>query len=963
MFDCTSIETRLHRIGAVFAVCVALIIAVICSPARADQPGVIELEYSFECPRVETIKIDGLAYDRVVLPGAPNVGQIGHPALPCLGAHILVPHGSEVTAVEIIAGEKISIGSGYSIEPVDRPYFLSSTEDLPPLQRDAAVYSLPTPVPEKRYEEVGIQYFHGCRILVLRLNPVEYAPASGDLSYYRNITVKISTESSQKPSRNLRSIPSDMREVVLKIDNPDAISTYEAAAKTGASGYDMLILTPSSLVDAFTPLKEYHDTAGVLTEIHTLDQVGSVDPHSIRDYIRQQYADNGIQYVLLGGDDDLIPSLKLYVRSWEGEGAVTEYNMPADFYFSCLDGTFNYDNDAYWGEPTDGDGGGEIDMYPEVHVGRVSANTPQEVTNLVDKTLAYASSQGQYLEKVLLAGEQLTFGGWGEYGGYAMDEMVDYSGAHGFMTYAFPDDSYAIEKLYDYSIQPNNYWPGSEMIARINAGVHIIDHLGHSGPGYAMRTDTSMLRWQLTNTEYCFVYAEGCSAGQFDLTDCWAEYMTTKLPDGAFGCVANARLGLGSRSTRHPVHIFNREFWDAVYRADEAKPQIGRAISDARADHAYHVNDPAVRWTLYEITLFGDPAVAIKPVKSVAISFPNGLPQRILPRTPVSFDVLAAGIGEGIPVQGSGQIYWAIDGADMITFHMDEISPNLYEATLPGVPCGSSIEYLVSVDENSGGVFYSPDPSAPNVLSPISDSIILFEDDFETDKGWTISGGLWQRGIPTGQGGSDLQYPVPDPTEGCNGPNVFGYNLNGDYENNLGETYITGPAVDCTGRDNVFLKFCRWLGVEQPIYDQARVMVSNDGANWTQVWINHATIGDLEWEHMEYDISNTAANQAAVHIRFVMGPTDGGLRYNGWNIDDVRLMSYECETYLCGDADADEDINVSDAVYIINYVFKGGPAPDPLEAGDADCDGAVNVSDGVYIINYVFKGGPEPCCP
>lgn len=64
-----------------------------------------------------------------------------------------------------------------------------------------------------------------------------------------------------------------------------------------------------------------------------------------------------------------------------------------------------------------------------------------------------------------------------------------------------------------------------------------------------------------------------------------------------------------------------------------------------------------------------------------------------------------------------------------------------------------------------------------------------------------------------------------------------------------------------------------------------------------------------------------------------------------------------------GDANSDGSVNVADAVFIINYVFKGGPAPDPLENGDANCDGDVNVADGVYIINYVFKGGPEPGCP
>ncbi|MCP4566859.1 MAG: hypothetical protein GY841_04675 [FCB group bacterium] len=65
-------------------------------------------------------------------------------------------------------------------------------------------------------------------------------------------------------------------------------------------------------------------------------------------------------------------------------------------------------------------------------------------------------------------------------------------------------------------------------------------------------------------------------------------------------------------------------------------------------------------------------------------------------------------------------------------------------------------------------------------------------------------------------------------------------------------------------------------------------------------------------------------------------------------------------TYIDGDANGDEVINVGDAVALINYVFKGGPAPYPLEAGDADCNEAVNVGDAVYLINFVFKGGPEP---
>jgi hypothetical protein len=75
-----------------------------------------------------------------------------------------------------------------------------------------------------------------------------------------------------------------------------------------------------------------------------------------------------------------------------------------------------------------------------------------------------------------------------------------------------------------------------------------------------------------------------------------------------------------------------------------------------------------------------------------------------------------------------------------------------------------------------------------------------------------------------------------------------------------------------------------------------------------------------------------------------------------------------CEevVYVCGDANGDAAINLADAVYVINYVFKGGPAPDPECVGDANGDEAVNLADAVYLINYVFKGGAapvDPCCP
>jgi hypothetical protein len=74
------------------------------------------------------------------------------------------------------------------------------------------------------------------------------------------------------------------------------------------------------------------------------------------------------------------------------------------------------------------------------------------------------------------------------------------------------------------------------------------------------------------------------------------------------------------------------------------------------------------------------------------------------------------------------------------------------------------------------------------------------------------------------------------------------------------------------------------------------------------------------------------------------------------------VRTYAAQFSVCGDANDDGAVNIGDVVYVINYVFKGGPAPDPFEMGDANGDGEVNIADGVYLINYTFKGGPEPIC-
>ena len=65
---------------------------------------------------------------------------------------------------------------------------------------------------------------------------------------------------------------------------------------------------------------------------------------------------------------------------------------------------------------------------------------------------------------------------------------------------------------------------------------------------------------------------------------------------------------------------------------------------------------------------------------------------------------------------------------------------------------------------------------------------------------------------------------------------------------------------------------------------------------------------------------------------------------------------------MCGDANGTGNVNIADFVYLVSYLFKPGPEPDPLYCGNANGDGNVNIADIVYLVAYLFKHGPMPNC-
>jgi len=80
--------------------------------------------------------------------------------------------------------------------------------------------------------------------------------------------------------------------------------------------------------------------------------------------------------------------------------------------------------------------------------------------------------------------------------------------------------------------------------------------------------------------------------------------------------------------------------------------------------------------------------------------------------------------------------------------------------------------------------------------------------------------------------------------------------------------------------------------------------------------------------------------------------------------DSSEISVYDRRLFASrGDANGDGEIDLGDVLYIVSYLYKGGPAPFPLEVGDADCDGDIDLGDLLYLVSYLYKGGPAPGCP
>ena len=534
-------------------------------------------------------------------------GNVGAPITPSKSVNILLPFATvEIRNIDV-RGTETEFSGSYRIIPQQPETHLANQSLV--LEdgwiEDEKIYSSDKEYPISLYaSDLRIQQFRGFKILCMLLHPIRYFPKTGEITYFTNMSISINVTTIKGHIDSLyRGLPQDFDEIENWIMNPLEIKTYPVIKDTPTTTYDYVIITDSSFTSTFQSLVDWKNSIGITTTIETVQNIESsysgVDTQEkIRNYIIDKYSSWGIEYVLLGGDDDIIPHRGCYGYVNTGSGPIEDNDIPTDLYFGGLDGSWNNDGDSYWGED------GEEDLYAEVYVGRAPVSTSTEASYFVDKVKSYEqqSSGTGYLKSTLFVGEQLD--DYPTWGGDYKDEIEAY----------FPVD-YTITKLYERDAT----FSSSAVTNSLNSGEHIVNNMGHGNVHYIAGLYRSNVD-ALTNTKYFWWYSQSCyvasfdnrkTDGSYDSDDSIAEHFITNSNGGAVAFIGNSRYGwYSSESTSGTSQQFDKEFFNVLF--NQNIDYIGQTLQKSKENLEGFVDSTgSYRWVYFELNLFGDPTLKI----------------------------------------------------------------------------------------------------------------------------------------------------------------------------------------------------------------------------------------------------------------------------------------------------------------------------------------------------------------
>jgi hypothetical protein len=550
-----------------------------------------------------------------------QAGLTGEPSLPYHAVALMLPPGEKAVSIEIRGEELTEIPVTLQLFPYQYNQPLSKGPDGSFVKKDA-IYRMNSNYPVRQAGNLQTQYLNGYSFALSTFTPVVYQPATGKVSYYKKVTVSIMTAPDPEADaalENLSKTPAVMKRVLRLAQNGEMASCYPDR-KSAATAYQMLIISPFAYQTAYQPLISYYANRGITVNFQSLEFIsqgtaGSDVPEKLRNYIKAEYQNNGIEQVILGGDVALVPYRGFYCYVVSGSG-YEDSNIPADLYFSGLDGNWNTNGDWKWGEP------GEDDLLPEISVGRMSFSDANELSNMINKSIGYQSNPNNFeMNKPYLVSEFL-YDPPMTWGSDYLELLIDDHSDNGYFTHGIPSAVNNVTRLYD---APGYNWSVGQLLSDINAGKAFIHHCGHSNSNYMMRlyiwdvTDQNFSQVNGTNTSYQLMYTHGCICGAFDDDDCIAE-RAVSIQNWLAGGVFNSRYGwFNQGQTEGPSAHLHREFISAIYNPDpdSAITSIGMAHSMSKIMTAPWCNLPgefepgAQRWCMYDCNVLGDPQLDV----------------------------------------------------------------------------------------------------------------------------------------------------------------------------------------------------------------------------------------------------------------------------------------------------------------------------------------------------------------
>jgi len=557
----------------------------------------------------------------------------GTPWVPARYVNVLIPAGAVATGVEAKGAEEV-LARGVLLAPVQPPQRRNAPRRVP-VPPDAVAYASDELVPAAPAELCGTHEMRGYTFATVRVNPLRYRAARRELWYTPRLEVTVHyKEAATQPlvTAGRHDVFGGMAAALAV--NAGQRAAYAPAVRTVKAGdIDYLIITSQGLSNAFAALAAHRTARGLSCAIMTTEAIssgysGADLQQKIRACISNYVASKATTYVVLGGDDSVVPVRGCYAYC-AGE---TELAMPTDLYYSDLNGTWDADGDARYGETTDG-----VDMAPDVIVGRIPVRTAQQATDYINKVIAFDNNRPQELmQKMLMIGTET----WDTYSGTQRPADLLGDGHPEFRAANHPyvsDAEIWTRRMYRDGI--TQYWKAAELKyffdtltswdaatagdylqsaanvqSKMNLGwghVYFSDHGYESGWGLESGNYTTSNASTLNN-RVVLVYTDACLSGHFDGTPepCFSEAMLRNPSGGALVYLGCSRYGWGIPGSYDggPSSVYAYKFYRRLFEPRSVAG--GAAFAQHKADMIAQCGAyGAERWIQFGLNFQGDPAI------------------------------------------------------------------------------------------------------------------------------------------------------------------------------------------------------------------------------------------------------------------------------------------------------------------------------------------------------------------